>query len=519
MSDIARHRRSPVVFRRRLAKEDGVALIIALGVMGVLMIIGLAVATYVMATGQLVLRQKRSTMAIHTADAGVNEGIWVLQRTNNDPTTLLGGGVYDLTKTTSSGLTYHVSFSRPYATTMPYRWVITSDGYSKTMALKRRVQAEVDSYNVWDINFSGLSTNAGGAVTGNVSIHGTFYVRGHFELSGSTQFRRGPLYVKTEQSIPGASGGANSISGDLKLQGSAQVGDPTGSTDIDGASVGPIDVYLDDEAIGTTPTNFYYNTLTYGPNILDIQLPPLDSSVMQGYYYSADLNLDDASRLGNGVMDGSMPGYPLASFTIGTSRPSFSYGPYNYVDSTGISHSGGYFTWDTTNAVLRVDGTVFVDGPLTLGSSSEDIVYTGKGTIVTNGDITLNTQLHPADNTPTDGVDDWAQIDANFPETYALGLVTMGTIAMDTQNDAGHRGMSGGVLRMHIMAAFYGKQQISVSKQVNFKGSMVSGMLDFMNVPDLFTSPELSSNLPPSLPGSGSNTRIMQVVGWREAAP
>ena len=56
---------------------------------------------------------------------------------------------------------------------------------------------------------------------------------------------------------------------------------------------------------------------------------------------------------------------------------------------------------------------------------------------------------------------------------------------------------------INVMAAIYGQDNIRVSKQTAIAGAMVSTWFDMgSNVPGIFHVPDLSSNLPPGMPGA-----------------
>jgi len=90
-----------------------------------------------------------------------------------------------------------------------------------------------------------------------------------------------------------------------------------------------------------------------------------------------------------------------------------SWGSWSGDGHYNIANSTDDFCYDDVNNILTVRGTVFVDGPLHIVDS---IKYNGNGTIVANGDITIEQDLKP--NTA----------DTESDATHVLGLVTPNNI-------------------------------------------------------------------------------------------
>ncbi len=511
---------------------------------GVAFVVGLlATVALVAATNREGLegRARRSTQALHIADAGLAEALFRLERFENRPpfdTATATGGSFDF-RDAGSGWTFHVEMERPEPEARPYRWIITSTG-SAGGQVRRKIRAEVDAYNIWDFEFSGASTSGGNYVTGNVNIHGPFYVRGDFLVGGNMEYEIGPLYVKGDPAQPPSTEAARQgarMSGSLVIQGSAVVGDPSPpqvACEGPGYYVekGPIDAFIDSGVYGATDTNFYTRTLTYGPNILDLTLPVVDDAMMRAYYLGADFNTDRTEGVptpsGFPGADNSMNAsvrWPTGSdpgLILDPSGPPFRY-EYPYRDRQG-NQSTGVFSFDpwvtdrggpVPGALLHVDGIVFVDGPLYIGApggggSAAPIYYEGWGTLVVRGPVQINAPFRPA------------RMDT-FPEVNVVGLVSdyvpTGTRDRPSIDLALPSSSGGSCDEPAVAGAFFGKGRIDVSQSLVFRGSLISGMLLFGSTagsgqpPSLWTQPSLSENLPPGLPGGG---RTVQVIGWHE---
>jgi hypothetical protein len=145
--------------------------------------------------------------------------------------------------------------------------------------------------------------------------------------------------------------------------------------------------------------------------------------------------------------------------------------------------------------VLHINGTVFVDGDVTLGENGLDIFYEGKGTIIATGDINIYSKLKPVDGT--------------FPVVNILGIATPTSITMRTQNDP-----SSSFTSPDIAIAAHSTVNTTIEQDIQYGGSLVSGLLTFRNNPDLYTENLLSQHLPPNMPGS--DYLITWTPTWQE---
>ncbi len=146
--------------------------------------------------------------------------------------------------------------------------------------------------------------------------------------------------------------------------------------------------------------------------------------------------------------------------------------------------------------LLTVSGVVYVDGNLTL----PDCNYTGKGTIVVRGSVTLNGALLPLNGQL---VMNSAPEYTPLSQTEMLGIITPfdmtanpGPGSNSTKDYKGDFGMAG---------AFYVGGTIRfISNNNRIKGAiMASGCdADGHNV-HLVVDPDLPDMLPPDMPGSG----------------
>jgi len=198
------------------------------------------------------------------------------------------------------------------------------------------------------------------------------------------------------------------------------------------------------------------------------------------YYTNYGLNItgsaDDADRLTK-----------VSSITSDTE--SFSIpetDPYSY---------DNYIIWDKDTCVLEVEGIIYANVEyinIEIGVKGDQIIYSGTGTIVSQGDISVHGDL---------------LANEFFPTTDSLGLIAYNDINLAT---------GPGDSQLKMMGAFYAQNKITSAKQNQIAGTFVSENFDMgINVPKIFQVPGLENNLPPGMPGA-TVTYTMHTSNWHE---
>lgn len=457
--------------RKLISSERGSALLIALGAVCILTVLSIGLIALAQNDLGLSRKEKKSTQALHVAEAGIDKAVWELRR--------LGTISSSFEVTTSLG-TATVSASENGDL-----WTIASTGETAD-GTRRIVEAEVFSLSYWNMVMASQTlTASGGGVNGTTSVDGPFYVRGNLELSGSSDITGGPLFVKD---------------GILDLQGNGTVG--TASE--------PIILYLEQGYMGKTE-NVYYSSLSY--NVPNISLPSLGQGEMQDLETEArDQSFDNKKGYEEITADESM--------SYSRKYPGVSSGYYKVVDDNGvvttpvgtgtsslvISSTTPSFgdpgteaspkddlAWDLPSKTLTVRGTVFVDGPLTI---STEIYYSGNGAIVSNGDITIYEDILAIDDTHT-----------KFPATACLGFVTPVNIYLKNPSNNG--------TIANIEGALFAGESIITDSNLCIRGAMLTRNLEFGHPNGhLITADDLPAHLPEAMPGYGENLVI--ITGWHE---
>jgi hypothetical protein len=510
--------------------EHGVTTVVVVGIFLVLAILAVGVLTIAVEGLTSVVENKRYVNALGLAEAGLDRVLWNLQEQGvedvlSEPefTLTFNNGVANVRITTEGAGTFQIK-------AISVGKVSQLDA-SPTTYYRKAVEATLFSINIWDMNFAGgaqqsVQTGTSG-ITGNGTFIGPIFVRGSLPLGGNSAIYEGPVFIREGQIIVQS----NSVT----------LG--TSSDHIDYAYIDGDPPIVDKQGNEIPESEWenqgiYIDTL-YG-NTPEIDLPTLNSTKLQTYRERAEsestdntlsgttqtapfVNENDViypqvqnafSGVGSGkykVLDNDTSNASLGqgsfNVTIGSSTPSF-----GMVDVDGdgeVVDDKPYweFAWDTTNSVLYVNGTVFVDGDLVLGDGVNTITYMGRGTIVVNGDITLKSHLLAAD----------------FPQTSAIGLVSAGNFIIQIANSFSTPSDPYGS-DPDLQGAFFALGDVDFSTSAQYtktRGTIIGGRFIFENIkPILQVDPDLPDKLPPSLPGSPTEDGYhASVTSWREIPP
>jgi hypothetical protein len=266
--------------------------------------------------------------------------------------------------------------------------------------------------------------------------------------------------------------------GRVNLSGTATVGDPNVSGGSPLVKETMDGVYVNDGYGGTSGTANVYadNGTTEGYDLPDgvIKFPSLNDT-SYGYPTHRDFMSDSAA-----IISGDITLKPGVAYTS----------PASSKGSISIDANGNM----TITGIVLFTGNVYIeagDG----SKKSTPIVYDGKGTLASMGNMHINTHVITKGEFPTDDV---------------LGFLSYQDLEIGTGS---------GSSQLNLMGAFYAQQQITNSKQNSLVGAMVSNFFNISNVPSLYQVPSLVDNLPPGLPGGRTfNTYIWRTVAstWRE---
>ena len=364
-------------------------------------------------------------------------------------------------------------------------------------------------------------TAGGGGINGNSNVTGPFYVRGSVEMLGDSYVHKGPLFVD----------------GALTRQGSAQLG----------TAAEPLHLYVSG-AYPEPGANAYYSSVSQ--SVPRIDLPRLsDSELLEAAQkaqqesvdngmgtpaWSAGSNYETLSgdplpvhytsvnppnngtfsrlyarwddptlhRFGYKYIgadsEPSAPGQGTTGLTIGPTSFGAWYG-YGYT-MPGMNDD---FAYDAVHRILYVYGTVFIDGPLTIGAlNGPPIKYVGNGTIVANGPVTINVDVHPGNTGATE------QERRKMDASHVIGIATPVDMTVSGTNS----NSTPGYPPEHSLALYAGRS-IAFRNNELYVGSIVAGHINVgVNNVHMVTDPDLPDFLPDSLPGR--NSPILTKGAW-----
>lgn len=427
-----------------LRNEKGAVLLSTLGILVVVSILGAGALTVASGSLNQTLWDKASHQAFNIAEAGFDQAISRARAGTLDGSfsaTLMNGEVF-VTVTPKGQFVYSVKSVGAYP------------NLSEPEA-KRAIEGRITAIGAYDVLFAQGSS---GVVLGSSKIDGPLYVRDFLGLSGDGAFTGGPLFIKNNPAT-------SDHTGDLDLAGSASVG----------TVADPIYAFID----GTYPaSNPNLHTIEVFEDVPDLEMPVITDSLedMNEQRDLAELVIDD-----DGLTNGSN------SLTFDKDEDPITYGDYP---------AGPYLKWEKPSSrkrIIRIKGALFVDGALSMGGHHIDLLeYYGKGTIVANGPIAINSEFKPP-------------VVSDFPATTAFGLMT-GSHA-DISPKSGDS----------VYALVYAYQRINFVKQHDFYGSAMTQVMDVQSNPFIHIVEDLSSwNLPPGMPKIEASTIV---TGWKEVAP
>lgn len=476
-----------------LGDESGVAVLSVLLAIMLLLILSGALLLTARVAMERAMAETDSTKALDVAEAGLQivadsivDSGFTEGQTGIITGTLPGGGEYSVAWTANASLPW---------------FTLESSGYypsSTAPTGKRRISAQVFALNPWDFQYAGGMTGA--SVNGNVWVQGPFYVNDELRMTGTAGIHGGPLIIY-DTSGPGG--------GDLILD--------SNSADI-GKAGSPVALFRDGTVVLQKNPNSYFVDPDYrwAP---ELQFPEVSAAELE--YYRAD-NAASPWLTDPGTRPWEVP---TATWDIDGDARTDMDSALTFIRTktpplpSDTSYYGSGVTWSwpgwsagnwTSEVLITFDNSggiepvLFVDGDLTFDASQINIRYQGVGTIVASGRITVIGNLAPQGSTLTNNASTTTL--NGFPATNALGLITRNNFYY------------GGSTQQWLAAAVYSGGTATFAFQGNFRGSVVTRLLDLgSQVPHLYIEPNFAVSLPPRMPGS--DVRIKSIIGWRELSP
>jgi hypothetical protein len=374
---------------RRTQSEDGIAMVMAVGILVVLGMLAIGVTAYTTAGQRTASRSSAGVSAYSLAEAGINNAMAVLAKPRS---------ALDATLLWPPRTTLYDSGSVRWWGTLPSgssTWALTSIGTMRNPTggsepVKRKITVSVrvrpsfmqptgnPAWNYIIATRTGTPKGCDQSLNNSVNIQSPMYVLGNLCLNTPSQISGGPLQVH----------------GWMKLDVNTNVGSSgvplnelhvrNGCSYKNGALVLPQDG-------GCVPAQKVWTTVADATPIT-LELPTAD-------FPSWYVNSAPGPRQACTTQSGTVP-----VFDNNTTWDNSVSGVFNLTPSSAdyscVVRSGntvvGQLTWSHTAKTLTILGTVFIDGSVTAtyGYQNVPIQYDGTGTIYVGGTFLLhNTQL------------------------------------------------------------------------------------------------------------------------------
>jgi hypothetical protein len=371
---------------RLLRSERGFILPAVLGISTVLAIFGTTAIAYSTSSSRTSSRSSADQKAFALAEAGVNNALAVLSLPSNnalDPYLLP-----PQTATYENGtVTYSGTLDESSGT-----WAITAIGLMrnptgpKTSPVRRTLSVSVGidpSYSqplnnmAWNYIWAKATGSTCDMTIGqSVNVSTPLYVEGNLCLQNSSTVTAGPLVVKGALTMSQKANGVG-----------------TGGSPISEAHIGGLCQYWNKAAnypCKGSPDNVFARTLD--SNVPPLTPPSADWSKWYlnadpGPYYPCITQSGTPPVFDNDQGSASSPDATKRNNSITTVvdlTPALSY---------SCTTPGGELSWDASSHVLKVEGTVYIDGSAVIDNGGTD-TYQGQGSLYLSGTLLIkNTKL------------------------------------------------------------------------------------------------------------------------------
>jgi len=497
---------------KKLRDNKGSLLILSYLVIFVLLALGAAFIAMSVNESRIAERQRRTTLAFHIAEAGIERALYDLRQdfiNDADSPGWADGDINGLAigpdtasfyatgygSTSLNGGSYAVQLKNVSGISDAI-WV-RSTGTLGDSQQTIEIYAKIVSISPWNNAIFAGGGAAGAMINGNVNIRGSVHILGTglqssdlvVDLGGTSEIignnyedlaadlkAKVPALptttvngetvetlsavLRVKRGIVGLSGSATAGEADAAGNAYKETIDAAYVTDGYGGSQGTANVHSDN---GSSSAYDLGDTVSF-PSLSD---PYGGYSTYQGYLEANALVISAAADLTT-----------LASITP---------------DSTfSFSSAKGSISMDG-DGNMTVSGIVYIDngGSLNMSAAGSDktVTYTGSGAILAEGNVQINANLVTNGNN-------------SFPANI-LGIMTPNTIGFNEAN-------------IDVMGLFYAEGTVNAQKQTDIVGTIVSNYFNMgTNVPSVFQVPDIINHLPAGLIGQDA-TWVMKTVSWRK---
>lgn len=407
---------------------------------------------------------------------------------------------------------------------------VMSHGYGNggTAAIEYHLKMDdLSPYNNAIFTGAGVSGHFQGStnVAGSVYSRGTLTMGANIKITNNYSTGHHPLAPGDDlyDMLPSVTDLETKVrvkGGDLTVEAnSAQIGYAGSNNEVEGIYVdGMTNVSnTNDVNVGT---HYYNNNLSN--EVPDVPLPSIYDGLKE-VFDDNGLDLDTCIASKSGGNDAAIATSIYADWVQGTgcasSLPSSGVvidaatafgnkidqgdGPYTYDDGAG---NGFFFDGNT----LTIKGNVVILGDLDFGQANgnDTITYEVYGDSSGGFDQADGGTLYVSGNLGIRG--DFSPDPAKGYLKGVTGADDINSLGVVTPNDITFSGKPG-----NIHAGFYfAEGQINFNKQSKFAGTVIGGLVNFAQVPDIYQVPNLKNYLPKGVPG-GQNIIKLTRREWR----
>jgi Tfp pilus assembly protein PilX len=456
----------------RLQDERGIALVLALVVMGTLSITIASVAMFTTSNEQHSARDRDVARALNTAEAGLNNALAVLTQQDSTGTQPIGSTLASTSFTIDGG-------SGTYSATKNsgLEWTISASGTSPNGRVTRNLELKLDGTQstqttaqspVYGYGFFVNATTGCTTIAGNSPVQVSVFVRNDLCLTGNAAISEPGI---TSNTLTVYVGGKYTATSNPFVGGSTQK--IKTFTAVGGCQRQNANVICSTSAQSKVYSNAYSST----PSA--VTKPTADSAAV----YASGNWMNPVCSVGSFTFDGDTTlNASLGSVDLlqSNARPSFDCTVWNPSGTTQI----GRLAWNVTTKVLTISGTILIDGGLSFSGQSS-ATYTGYGSIYANGLVTTNGQAAicgpPAVPSGSSCTGNW------LPALGALTIVALNGWSMSGQSEFN--------VIAYVNGAFSATGGAVVTGPAITDTATLSGNGKFATV----------TTVPPGTPGAGSS--------------
>ncbi len=436
-------------------------------------------------------------------------------------------------------------------------WTYSIHAFARNAEMDREIEiiTKGSNVNVWENAIFAGNGQAGGAINGNVTIHGSVHLLGQnvvegapalsaIDLTGASLIHNNydgmdadlraripdpPQTIWNGETVDTLNAKLRVKNGLVSMSGAAEVGSPdlfgndyketmdgtfvsdgwTGNDVIDDGDRGdPQSVYSDNkwDELYDLGDKVPFPLLT--DDWRDPDTGAREWNDATGAWYSHE-------DFFNGVLladpDDPLDGVHVGDIVLNVYDSRRASNNYYWNATTGVElvdslpavppePDDDYILFNAVEDVLEINGQITIDGNLSFVGHGNDttINYSGRGALIVYGDVLIDVDLLTCNN------GDPGDIAESYPVNNALGIMAAEDMTV------------GSTSQLSIMGAFYAQNQIISEKQTQIMGTFVSSYFDMgTNVPDIWQVPALADNLPMGMIGDYPILALDR-ISWRE---